>query len=221
MIDAKADLTLCNDSGYDPLIFAAEGGFATIVKFLLDCNANIQGIKRNGDTPLHVATKYGHLATTRILLHAGARIDSVNHDGWTPLHLVAREGYLVILQQLLSKVEQTPITRPSNLHDHEHTLHRLEIATYEDISVPTPLQLAAQNGYVDLVQELLHSNLKVEIDDHTTAFTLAVVAGHLNVVKELLNTAFDKSATDPDGNTILHLAAKAGNLDVLTCLLDS
>jgi ankyrin repeat protein len=236
LMKADADQNACNLTGVAPLHFAAEGGFADVVALLLEHGAPVGKKTMNGDTPLHLAATGGHLSTCKILLRSKANPTSPNNIGLTPLHLASKEGYLPIVKLLL---------------DHGAGSHHLpEDAAYnEDLALaPTPptsngefgdvvispLQLAAQNGHVDVLRSLLargaetkvgsgdpHSNAGnlVDQEDINLALLAAAEAGHLSVIKQLIGRNVDYAAADAIGNTALHLAVLASHSDVVAELI--
>ena len=62
-----------------------------------------------------------------------------------------------------------------------------------------------------------------DMPSHMTPLRLAVIVGHLGLVKRLLSLGvkLNLSTTDPNGNTVLHLAAVIGKVDIVQCLLDA
>ena len=56
---------------------------------------------------------------------------------------------------------------------------------------------------------------------HITPLRLAVIAKRVEFVKYLLSRGADHTVTDGNGNTVLHIAAQMGTVDVVQCLLDA
>lgn len=84
----------------------------------------------------------------------------------------------------------------------------------------TPLHLAAMNGQIQILQELLlcsPRSLELLTGDGETVFHLCVRFNRYSVftflVKNYVNTNLLKQA-DEHGNTVLHLAVSAGNTRV-------
>ena len=61
-----------NGDGVSALWYAAERGYAPIVKTMLKRGACIDREDEDGRTPLFVASRRGHLECVRVLVHAGA-----------------------------------------------------------------------------------------------------------------------------------------------------
>ena len=82
---------------------------------------------------------------------------------------------------------------------------------------------------IDQNCEFLHSHI-LENDlnsplpgcpSHITPLRLAVIAKRVEFVKYLLSQGADHTITDGIGNTVLHIAARMGTVDVVQCLLDA
>ncbi len=61
-----------NKTGWTPLHYAATGGHAEVIRFLLDQHAYIDAESPNGTTPLMMAAHYGSEDAVRALLEGGA-----------------------------------------------------------------------------------------------------------------------------------------------------
>jgi hypothetical protein len=115
-----------------PLLYAAQGGHASSVAFILSalCSGGGGGVPSSssspspsspspqlvvvadgdydgcGVTPLHRSAYGGHLDVCRLLLDAGARVSAVDRgsgDLRTPLHKAAAQGHLSVVRLLLDR----------------------------------------------------------------------------------------------------------------------
>lgn len=67
---------------------AAKGGHLSIMQWLLNRHANINGRSTSyGNTPLHKATQYRQIDTVKFLLDRGAEVNAKNDKGDTPLDI--------------------------------------------------------------------------------------------------------------------------------------
>jgi ankyrin repeat protein len=87
-------------SGYTPLHYAARGGHADCVAFLLQANAPVRARTRGGATPLMRAAFAGHVDVCKLLLQAGSAIGAQDTDGETALHKAAQQGHAAVLALL-------------------------------------------------------------------------------------------------------------------------
>ncbi|KIV93230.1 hypothetical protein PV10_04460 [Exophiala mesophila] len=88
--------------GKTALHLAAEHGHSSIVRYLLDCGAEIDQPDTVGKTALHHATQNGHSSTVMLLLARGAKPNFLDHTGWTVLHMAAEGGHEHILRLLIN-----------------------------------------------------------------------------------------------------------------------
>ena len=87
------------------------------------------------------------------------------------------------------------------------------------------LYIAAQNGQVDIVKELLQDEtININATNHlgATALHIAAQNGHVNVVKEFLqNEKTNVNGVDNLGKTPLYIAIENGHKEVIQALLDN
>lgn len=169
-----------------------------------------QGRYRSYEGPaLCWAARIGHDAMVRLLLKNGANIVATDRNEHTPLHHASTMGHSVVVSTLLEmgadmflkdRFGNTPVRRAAHKDPkHREVLKRL--LGHSDVSKPLlgnmmPLHLAAE--YLD--------------DD-------------VSVFKSLLQRGADishriKSSTTATEETALHIAARAGNREVVRLLLD-
>ncbi|RYP70407.1 hypothetical protein DL769_004969 [Monosporascus sp. CRB-8-3] len=85
------------------LLRAASKGFETVVKLLLEKDADLEAKTRDGRTPLMCAAEHGHEAVVKLLLEKGAHLEAKDTRGQTPLMLAAENGHEAIVKLLLEK----------------------------------------------------------------------------------------------------------------------
>lgn len=146
-----------------------------------------------------------------------------------------------LLESLIPKLESTKGSDDPNYADKTTSLYtaanvgclssvKYYLARGADVNAApsnnaTPLFVAAQNGYLEIVRALLtvegvDVNAAIS-DDGTTPLIAAAHNGHLEVVQALLNKGADVSAaTTKEGVTPLSIAAQKGYLEIVRVLLD-
>lgn len=158
-----------------------------------------------GRTPLHWAARGVHVDVLSYLISRGADVNAQDVNLVTPLHSVCSRGHVVAAGIL--------IDNDANL-----------AAAMFDFS--TPLHLAVSNGNADLVSLLVKNGAPLKKRDvredtplHTAAHSnkwdlVNLITSHISPADtEALNAA------DFDGNTILHLASGAGQMETVRALV--
>ncbi|XP_054604447.2 kinase D-interacting substrate of 220 kDa B isoform X3 [Nothobranchius furzeri] len=120
------------------------------------------------------------------------------------------------IQNLFSYVEE------ENLAALKAHLDRFKEVDGRSDNGQTPLMLAAEQGSLEIVQELIRRGANVNLDDVDcwSALISAAKEGHLEVVKELLENSAYIEHRDMGGWTALMWAAYKGRLEVLKLLLE-
>ncbi|XP_054617851.1 kinase D-interacting substrate of 220 kDa B isoform X3 [Dunckerocampus dactyliophorus] len=120
------------------------------------------------------------------------------------------------IQNLFSYVEEENLTA---LRAH---LDRFKEVDGRSDNGQTPLMLAAEQGSLDIVQELIRRGANVNLDDVDcwSALISAAKEGHVEVVKELLENSAYIEHRDMGGWTALMWAAYKGRMEVTKVLLE-
>ncbi|KAJ8466748.1 hypothetical protein OPV22_029300 [Ensete ventricosum] len=129
----------------------------------------------------------------------------------TPLHSAARAGNLVVAKEILSG------TNDGELKD---------LLCKQNQAGETALFVAAEYGYVDVVQEMIKyydvAMAEIRAKNGYDALHIAAKQGDVDVVKELLKALPELSLTvDLSNTTALNTAATQGHIDVVTLLLET
>ncbi|XP_035986447.1 kinase D-interacting substrate of 220 kDa B isoform X3 [Fundulus heteroclitus] len=121
------------------------------------------------------------------------------------------------IQNLFSYVEE------ENLAALKAHLDRFKEVDGRSDNGQTPLMLAAEQGSLEIVQELIRRGANVNLDDVDcwSALISAAKEGHLDVVKELLENSAYIEHRDMGGWTALMWAAYKGRVEVTQLLLDN
>ncbi|MGL9761743.1 MAG: ankyrin repeat domain-containing protein [Wolbachia sp.] len=172
--------------GWTPLHFAASSDKLDIVKFLFNKNANIKARDIYGDTPLHVAAQYSNkLEIVEFLLDKDANdINDVTNDRSTLLHVAVEGNKLDTVKFLLDRGADIGV---KNVHNQ------------------TPLELAIQKGYTDIVKALEQEQLGKELFTAVREFSLPRV-------KELISRGANVDTKNKNGKTPLDVAINTKNV---------
>jgi len=174
------DLDCRNESGDVPLILAAGGGHAELVRFLLDEGAAVDAANASGDTALISASDCpGNTAILKLLLERGARIDSRNDLGRTALLEAASIGDLPNVVLLLQHHPDP------------------NVVTKDD---ETALTFAVVYGYFDIAKALVNAGADVNWRDPKGWAPLTYAAHGRNVEMErfLIDAGADPNDAAPN-----------------------
>jgi ankyrin repeat protein len=185
------------------LTAAAYDGNRDIVSMLLDAGAHVNS---SSGWALQIAAGRGHLPVLELLLAMDADVNACTNDKRFPqgtaLQAAVETGKLDIVTLLLSK------RADPNLGSGPYVC---------------PLLAAARKAEGPILEQLINSGAKVNVNGHTgltsTPLNLAAVNLPVKFVKMLLEAGADVNHADVNGDTALILAAAGGNYESVKCLL--
>ncbi|MEY0232625.1 ankyrin repeat domain-containing protein [Providencia manganoxydans] len=127
-----------------PYLYAGARGLQEILEMTLAHGADLKSTNRYGGTALIPASERGHVKTVQTLIDAGVDINHVNRLGWTALieAIILGDGsekYATIVTQLIKGGADVNLA---------------------DASGKSPLTLAKQKGYRNLIEILESSGAK-------------------------------------------------------------
>ena len=204
------------------LIRAAEKGYLSLVKEVLDRDADIHA-PQGGDYALQRAAYNGHLEVVKLLLDRGANIHASDDE---ILGISSAEGHIEVVKELLYRgadihIDDEQPLRFAAANGHLEIVKLLldrganiNIESYQE----SPLSLAAGNGFLEVVKLLLDRGANIHADDDYS-LQIASSRGHLEIVKLLLDRGADIHAPQGDNSAIV-LAANNGHLEVVKLLFD-
>lgn len=196
-----ADINATNRAGFTALMLAARNVQDQIVDILLaeGADANLE-IPVYRWTALRQAASDGNPKIIKSLLKAGARLDAKDRNGWTPVVAAAMAGKAENLKALSDAGAQLKMdlvfASALGQLDQVKTLSGATDINATNDTGRTPLAAAAANNQVEVVKFLLSKGANPDSEGAsgsvtTTALTLAVVEGHLGMVKILAEKGAD------------------------------
>ncbi len=241
LIKAGVDALSAGAQGI-PLIAALRQGHDDIVRSLA-AHHRVRGHSLNlaaRSLPLHIAIKEAPSANSlRRLLPLGFDIEAADPTLSTPLQLAAAQGRVDMIDALVEmKAEVDGFGKPPSGNE----MHAPREAGR------TPLMLAAAAGHSEAVQRLIElgadtarridsqsltapstdplakTGPEVRVggprlaDEGCNALMLAAQAGHVDVVRVLLQAAPDLETANHDGDTAIVLANRQGHREVVDLL---
>jgi ankyrin repeat protein len=166
------------------MIASAAGVLPLVMYFVIDQHASVNQRNSNGTSALIFACNNGFLDVVEFLCSWGADPTCVIGSGDTPLTIAASAGHIDIVNYLVS-MKRIPLETRNN--EGKNALHS-----------------ACESGHASVCAILLQSgadiNSFIETDEpsnnmlfRSTAFVLACMHGHIDVIRVLLNYGPDTS----------------------------
>uniref|UniRef100_A0A671RU72 Ankyrin-3-like n=1 Tax=Sinocyclocheilus anshuiensis TaxID=1608454 RepID=A0A671RU72_9TELE len=197
-IDAKTK------DGLTPLHCGARSGHEQVVEMLLDRGAPILSKTKNGLSPLHMATQGDHLNCVQLLLHHNVPVDDVTNDYLTALHVAAHCGHYKVAQVLVDK-KANPNAKALNGF--------------------TPLHIACKKNRIKVMELLLKHGASIqavtEVREQDFFFSeyLLYICRACFTMHFDLNSLITLNGRNFRGETALHMAARAGQANVVKFLV--
>lgn len=202
-----------------PLHEAAMVGSVEMAKLLLAHDTDINARASGGTTPLYEAAVHGQPQIVALLLAHNADINAKKNYGETPL-MGAVDQYT---SELATANDPTlPRDASKALHFSNATgcksTAELLLNAKAEVTVFTLVRL----GDVARIQALIVADPELVSRKDENGWPLlneAVRAGHMDIVKLLLNHKAEVNVPDGGGRTPLHWAARIGRADLVLVLL--
>ncbi|EFA06237.1 hypothetical protein TcasGA2_TC009087 [Tribolium castaneum] len=193
-----------DDDGRQPLLWAASAGSAKAVLALVRAGANVEAPDKDGLTALHCAASRGHTdCIDSLLTLCGATPDVIDSNGCTALHYAVTLGHADATALLLA---------------HGADPNR------QDRKGRTPAHCGCAKGQFETVKMIgAHgANLWLRNARGDLPLHEAAASGRRDLVRWLLDMRPSQvNARNNDGRCPLHLAALNDNADMCKILLDA
>eukprot|EP00937_MAST-01D_sp_MAST-1D-sp2_P001022 g1022.t1 len=193
---------------------ASASGLADVVRELLNRDADANGLDDDLRTPLHDAAAAGDADCVRQLLAAGAVADAADRDDAVPLHLAAAGGHAEAAEVLLNAGADVTLRDGAGHLAWRHAL----AAGHEACAKALREWWCSATGQADMAGAMAAAG-GVTAEDRRAALRHAA-AGERLAVEGLLDGGVPAGEADAEtGNTLLHLAAGAGDAALVDVLL--
>jgi ankyrin repeat protein/energy-coupling factor transporter ATP-binding protein EcfA2 len=178
LLVANIQIDATTEFKFTSVHLAARNGHSEIVEMLVRFGADVNAVCKRKFTPLHFAAKMNHCEVVQTLLDSpGIVINAVNEYQLTPLHFAVKSGCLDCVKLLLQKgANPNAKDIPGNftpLHIAACNGHKeivVEILKFADVGIDfqttrgnTSLHMAAEKGYLEIVEVLTMKNAKLDI----------------------------------------------------------
>jgi ankyrin repeat protein len=196
-------------------------------------NVDYTSPNTNNGTPLYISAQTNQIEILKLLLTAGADVNKQNGDGRTPIFTASASGHMGILIKLLATM-RVDVNIPDNNGATPLIVASLngntKIVTIllgyggdvnATLNGKTALHLAIEYEYPKIVEILaaaIETDLNRPNNNGATPLIIAILNGHLEIVKILLGLGADVNAKDSNGRTAFYLASETGHTEIVQLL---
>eukprot|EP00727_Mastigamoeba_balamuthi_P007150 m51a1_g3055 hypothetical protein (837) ;mRNA; f:967981-971134 len=193
-----------DDAGATPLHYAVARGRHQCVSVLLlePAGRGAAAADAKGTTLLHVAALSGDPDMVALLIRRGADVNAANADKLTPLHMAALKGDVRTIKLLLAKGASPELVDRcggSALHRAAH---------------------AGNEGAIRVLCKARPALANLADSAGNAPVAMAVAAGRLGSVQELLRQGANPEAANRNGESSLHVGGRVGATEALTMILN-
>jgi len=230
LLDQGANIRATDASGNSAMHRAAGKGHGEIIKLLIKHGGKINAVNKRNETALYLAAASGQLKTVKLLLKNGADTAIIAKNKTSPLSIAIVNGH------------QKSALALSGGHLDKASIHRASLLAIKNKMEPLAVQLIkidSRIGKTDSkkrsalwysanlglrkVTAALIQNKRATIDladvNGYTALAGAVSAGHLEIVKLLINSGASVKTLTREKNAILMLSVLSENRKMTKFLL--
>ncbi|CAG2191428.1 unnamed protein product [Mytilus edulis] len=209
--------------------YDTHGIHQSIVRLLLEYQADISLCNYKGQTPLHIACESGDYYVVKVLVEIKADITVCDNDGNTPLDLACQREHTDVVTLLLNS-----ITNISQLDNDGKTAFHSACKGYgsrkKDVGWffgnpwqrPTDTDIEAHKSVIEILRHKkadVNKHLNIRNNCQQTPLHIATEGGHLPLVNMLVERNVDVNMCDNNGQSPLYLACEMRHIDIVKILL--
>eukprot|EP00934_Nitzschia_sp_Nitz4_P000144 Nitzschia sp. Nitz4//scaffold23_size168460//114408//117133//NITZ4_002234-RA/size168460-snap-gene-0.165-mRNA-1//-1//CDS//3329543680//144//frame0 len=218
--EGKADLELKHTNGGTALLEACTAGKVDAVKLLVESGASFDFTDADGVTPLMAAASVGSVETQTFLLEQlkakmsadqlTTHVNLFSNSGGSAVMFAAAGGHVECAKALLdlgADIKAVAQAKPGYAEKLQQMIETGQVVEEEPhVDGVTALHVAAQGGYLEMVQLLLAAGADVSIKDAAdrTPLVMAIAGNHEEVAKALVVAGSDPNTTFVDGTGVEH-----------------
>lgn len=201
-----------------PLFLAAKNGNAAMIELLLKAGSSAKLSNSNGTTPLMLAAASGKIDAIKVLLDNGADVNAKDTtNGQTALMFAAalnRAPAITLLAQrgaALNATSRLTDVKPYGGYREQNDEGERSKKIVK-MGGNTALHFAAREGQMDAVRALVEAGANVNeitTSDNLPAMTQAIITGHFDIAKYLLDHGADPNIASATGLTALYATVDA------------
>lgn len=151
------DINSRDTSGKGVMHYAAAWGNMEILEYLFNRRADVNITDLTGASPLHYAAQEEQIEAAKALALREALTNLQDKDGWTPLHYAVEKNNPLLIDAVLPVVPENFIIAGRRRNIISRDKYRLRLKTLNASAYDgwTPLHIAADKGYEEIVKKLL------------------------------------------------------------------
>ncbi|KAI0465688.1 ankyrin repeat-containing domain protein [Xylaria cf. heliscus] len=224
----KEDVNVFSPDHRSPLFIASSYGFSEITRFLALNGAHVN--ITNGtlkETALHVASEHGHWKTTNILLDHLADTTIADAAGNFALHHAICKAHVRLAMVLIEHFPNPPATLPAKSYSSAAIPHSDTVSSGEFEGSDIPVANSSLTVEHTSRQGLSRSELagyslldRANTQGRTVLFVAAAME-FPTIGRRLLERGADPNILADCSRVTLHMASKAGSIDLIQQLLDT
>jgi uncharacterized protein len=210
LIRAGADVKASNRYGVTPLSLACLNGDAAVIEKLLKAGADVNAKGQQNETPLMIVARAGNVDAAKVLLAHGATVEArETWHGETALMWAAAEKHPAMIQELIAHGAAIDATSAIENWERQTTAEPRE--KWLPLGGFTPVMFAAREGCVECLATLAKAgaNLNRGDPDGLTPMVDAIINGHYDAARFLLEKGADPDLADKTGRAALYAAVDA------------
>jgi uncharacterized protein len=201
LLGAGANPNAADEYGETPVTLAAANGDASLLERLLAARGDARAARWNGETALMIAAGAGSLESLRGLARHGAAVNAAEpRAGQTALMWAAAEGHSAVVAALIEMGARVDAASKAGFTP-------LVFATIKDDAESMRILLAAG------------ANPNIALRSGAKPLVVALQYRHTGAALRLIDGGADIAVRDRSGNSMLHLAAQTGDLQLVQSLL--
>ena len=243
LLKAGADPKAQRWNGETTLMIAAGAGSMEEVKLLLDAGLDVNTQEHEkGQSALMWAAAEGHPEVVDLLIRRGANVNAASKKGFTPLIFATMKNDSASIPQLIRAGADPNYALPDEdktkmlvvagaYHSTEAAIALLDGGANPNVADrtgKTPLHMAAQGGYLDLVKKLISKGADLNAKTakappredtvfrlaagEQTPLLLAAKFNHVDVMRALVEAGADVKLKNQDGASLFLAAAGSGHV---------
>ncbi|HIA08231.1 MAG TPA: ankyrin repeat domain-containing protein, partial [Chromatiaceae bacterium] len=239
LVAAGANIHPADPSGMTALAYAARDGRVEAVNALLGHGADVNVLFSKFETALGEAAKQGNLELAKLLIQNGATLEPFKKNGETPATQPLIQAAIADHQDMVAFLLASGADMETSNFQGKGVLvstlmeGKPDMAKYlldrganpgnDGFIGYTPLMIAVENEYVEIVDILLAKGVDLDVvegGNGNTAVSISAQVGNVVILEKLLGAGAELSiASDKSNIPFLH-ACVEGHTDMMEFLLD-